>query len=77
MSVHASGSGVATRLVPAKPKTLGFLHIERYGGGPNSLYIVTYRRLDHAAGGEAAGGGLADASGAPQAGPGRKRQCLN
>ena len=54
MSAHPSGSGVATRLAPAKPKTHGFLHIERYGGGPNSIYIVTYRRLDNAVSGEGA-----------------------
>ena len=49
-----SGSGAATRLAPAKPKALGLLHIERYGGGPNSIYIVTYRRLDNARGSEVA-----------------------
>ncbi len=47
MSALPSGSGVAARLAPAKPKTHGFLHIVRHGGGPNAIYIVTYRRLDH------------------------------
>ena len=42
-----SGSGVAARLAPVKPKTRGFLHIVRHGGGPHAIYIVTYHRLDH------------------------------
>jgi hypothetical protein len=46
MSSLHSGSGVAVRLAPAKPKTHGFLHIVRHGGGPSALYIVTYRRVD-------------------------------
>ncbi len=33
MSALPSGSGVAARLAPAKPKTRGFLHIVRHGGG--------------------------------------------
>ncbi|HYL86662.1 MAG TPA: hypothetical protein VE263_20725 [Candidatus Angelobacter sp.] len=48
MSALPSGSGVAARLAPAKPKTHGFLHIVRHGGGPSALYIVTYRRIDPA-----------------------------
>ena len=40
-------SGTATKLAPEKPKTRGFLHIVRHGGGPSALYIVTYRRLYH------------------------------
>ncbi|HEV1995422.1 MAG TPA: hypothetical protein VGR03_13915 [Candidatus Acidoferrum sp.] len=47
MSALSSGSGVAARLAPAKPKTHGFLHIVRHGGGPKAIYIVTYQRLDH------------------------------
>ncbi len=35
MSALPSGSGVAARLAPAKPKTRGFLHIVRHGGGPH------------------------------------------
>jgi hypothetical protein len=46
MSALSSGSGVAARLGPAKPKTRGFLHIVRHGGGPNAIYVVTYHRLD-------------------------------
>jgi hypothetical protein len=50
MSAHPSGTGVAARLAPAKPpekpKTRGFLHIVRHGGGPNAIYIVTYHRLE-------------------------------
>src|SRR2546428_7298128 len=46
MSALSSGSGVAARLAPAKPKTRGFLHIVRHGGGPNAIYIVTYHPLD-------------------------------
>ena len=47
MSALPSGSGVAARLAPAKPKTHGFLHIVRHGGGPSAIYIVTYHRLGH------------------------------
>ena len=46
MSALPSGTGVAARLAPAKPKTNGFLHIVRHGGGPSAIYIVTYHRLD-------------------------------
>jgi len=46
MSILPSGSGVATRLAPAKPKTHGFLHIVRHGAGPTALYVVTYHRLN-------------------------------
>jgi hypothetical protein len=46
MSAPPSGTGVAARLAPAKPKTHGFLHIVRHGGGPSAIYIVTYHRLD-------------------------------
>jgi hypothetical protein len=46
MSALSSGSGVAARLAPVKPKTHGFLHIVRHGAGPNAIYIVTYHRLD-------------------------------
>ena len=47
MSALPSGSGVAARLAPAKPKTRGFLHIVRHGAGPHAIYIVTYHRLNH------------------------------
>jgi len=46
MSVQSSGSGLAARLAPGKPKARGFLHIVRHGGGPSAIYIVTYHRLD-------------------------------
>jgi hypothetical protein len=46
MSVQSSGSGLAARLAPEKPKTRGFLHIVRHGGGPSAIYVVTYHRLD-------------------------------
>jgi hypothetical protein len=46
MSLLSSGSGVAVRLAPVKPKAHGFLHIVRHGGGPKAIYIVTYQRLD-------------------------------
>jgi len=45
MSALPSGTAVAARLAPAKPKTRGFLHIVRHGAGPQAIYIVTYRRL--------------------------------
>jgi hypothetical protein len=48
MSAFPSGSGVAARLAPEKPKTQGYLHIERHGGGPSALYIVKYHRLESA-----------------------------
>ncbi len=46
MSALSSGSGLAARLAPEKPKTRGFLHIVRHGGGPSAIYVVTYHRLD-------------------------------
>ncbi len=46
MSVHSSGTGLAARLAPEKPKAHGFLHIVRHGGGPSAIYVVTYHRLD-------------------------------
>jgi predicted ThiF/HesA family dinucleotide-utilizing enzyme len=46
MSALPSGSGVAARLAPEKPKTRGFLHIVRHGGGPNAIYILKYHRLE-------------------------------
>jgi hypothetical protein len=46
MSVQSSGSGLAARLAPGKPKARGFLHIVRHGGGPSAIYVVTYHRLD-------------------------------
>ena len=46
MSLQSSGSGLAARLAPAKPKTRGFLHIVRHGGGPSAIYVVTYHRLE-------------------------------
>ena len=47
MSALPSGSALAARLAPSKPKTHGFLHIARHGSGPGSVYIITYHRLDH------------------------------
>src|SRR2546421_1706381 len=47
MSALPSGSGVAARLAPTKPKTRGFLHIVRHGAGPHAIYVVTYHRLGH------------------------------
>src|SRR5258708_35866545 len=47
MSAHPSGSATAAQLAPARPKTRGFLHIVRHGGGPRAIYIVTYHQLDH------------------------------
>jgi hypothetical protein len=46
MSALTSGSGLAARLAPEKPKARGFLHIVRYGAGPGAVYVVTYHRLD-------------------------------
>jgi hypothetical protein len=46
MSALPSGSAVAAKLAPEKPKTQGYLHIVRHGGGPTALYIVKYHRLD-------------------------------
>jgi len=46
MSVQSSGSGLAARLAPEKPKAHGFLYIVRHGGGPSAIYVVTYHRLD-------------------------------
>jgi hypothetical protein len=46
MSALSSGSGLAARLAPEKPKAGGFLHIVRHGGGPSAIYVVTYHRLE-------------------------------
>jgi hypothetical protein len=46
MSALSSGSGLAARLAPEKPKARGFLHIVRHGGGPTAIYVVTYHRLE-------------------------------
>jgi hypothetical protein len=46
MSALPSGSAVAAKLAPDKPKTRGFLHIVRHGAALNAFYIVTYHRLD-------------------------------
>ena len=50
MSALTSGSGLAARLAPEKPKARGFLHIVRHGGGPSAIYVVTYHRLDQTEG---------------------------
>lgn len=50
MNGSPSGSVVAPKLAPARPKTRGFLRIERHGAGPGALYVVTYHRLDREAG---------------------------
>jgi hypothetical protein len=50
MSALPSGSGVAARLATEKPKTQGYLHIARHGGGPTALYILKYHRLERAGG---------------------------
>ncbi len=47
MSALPSGSGVAARLAPERPRTRGFLRIVRHGAGPGALYVITYHRLDH------------------------------
>jgi hypothetical protein len=47
MSAHPSGSGVAARLAPAKPKARRFLHIDRHGASPQAIYVLTYHRLNH------------------------------
>ena len=46
MSALSSGSGLAARLAPEKPKTRGFLHIVRHGAGPGAIYVVTYHRIE-------------------------------
>ena len=46
MSAVSSGSGLAARLAPEKPKARGFLHIVRHGAGPSAIYVVTYHRLE-------------------------------
>ena len=40
-----SGTAVALTTAPSPPKTRGFLHIVRHGGGPSAIYVVTYHRL--------------------------------
>ena len=46
MSALPSGSAVAAKLAPEKRKARGFLHIVRHGAGPQSIYVLTYHRLD-------------------------------
>jgi hypothetical protein len=46
MSGSPSGSALAPKRAPVKPKTHGFLRIVRHGAGPGALYVVTYHRLD-------------------------------
>jgi len=46
MSALPSGSATGARLAPTRPRTQGYLHIERHGGGPSALYIVKYHRLE-------------------------------
>jgi hypothetical protein len=46
MSALPSGSAVGAQLAPARPKTQGYLHIERHGGGPTAIYILKYHRLE-------------------------------
>ena len=46
MSALSSGSGLAARLAPEKPKARGFLHIVRHGAGPSAIYVLTYHRLE-------------------------------
>jgi len=46
MSAFPSGSGVAAKLAPVRPRAAGFLHIVRHGAGPAAIYVLTYHRLD-------------------------------
>ena len=48
MSASPSRSPITTSPKPLSPKSRGFLHIARHGGGPSAIYIVNYYRLDHA-----------------------------
>ena len=44
----STGSATAASPAPPKPKTRGFLRIERHGVGPAAMYVVTYHRLQQA-----------------------------
>jgi hypothetical protein len=46
MSALPSGSALAARMAPVKPKAHGFLRIMRHGAGPSAVYVTTYHRLD-------------------------------
>ena len=46
MSALPTGTALIEKLASKQPKTRGFLHIVRHGGGLNAFYIVTYHRLD-------------------------------
>jgi hypothetical protein len=37
---------IAPAPAPSKLRARGFLHIVRHGAGPNSLYVLTYHRLE-------------------------------
>jgi hypothetical protein len=45
MSTSQPGAAMAAGLVSLKPKTRGFLRIERHGVGPSAMYVITYHRL--------------------------------
>ena len=47
MSAPQPGAATAVHNPPFQPKTRGFLHIARHGGGPGAVYVLTYHRLDH------------------------------
>lgn len=46
MSAPQPGAATAPLNTPLQPRTRGFLHIARHGGGPHAVYVVTYHRLE-------------------------------
>jgi hypothetical protein len=50
MSAPQPGATTAAQQTPLQPKTRGFLHIARHGGGPGAVYVLTYHRLERGRG---------------------------
>jgi len=46
MSASPSRSPITAGPASASPKSRGFLHIVRHGGGPSAIYVTNYHRLD-------------------------------
>src|SRR5215831_7039367 len=39
-------SQIKRKETSGKPKTRGFLHIDRHGAGPQAIYVVTFHRVN-------------------------------
>jgi hypothetical protein len=50
MSAHVTRTALEQSASVSASKAKGFLHIARHGAGPGSVYVLTYKRLDHLGG---------------------------